>query len=1153
MPCVAVFSGKYALRNQIRPAIRCNSHKKRDTRTIIAAAVGWSLEFFLVPALLFAQTGRPTRYQYLYPVPNSTHVRPQTNIIVRFGDTIDSGTIAEEVVHVVGSITGKHSGKLSLSDDNRTVVFRPAAPFREGENVTVGIGDGFRTSTGSVLPPVSYTFAVSPFERIQKRVPRVKDGMKTQTVPAFSVKRSPPAATGRDLSSRSLPETFPAVSVFENSTPAGDPLFLSNFAFDSAMTIPYLMILNRNGEPVFYRQTAACWDFKLQPTGTLTYYDEFLGYFVELDSSYHVVDEYMCMNGYNTNEHELRLLPDGHAWLMSYDGQVVGMDTVVEGGNPAALVFGLVIQELDRDKEVVFEWRSWDHFKITDALREDLTGMDIDYVHGNAIEIESDGNILISSRNMDEVTKIDHATGEIIWRLGGKNNQFTFVNDPDGFNAQHEIRRLPNGNVTLFDNGTYRGYSRAVEYALDESTYTATVAWEYRHSPDILGWALGSTQRLPNGNTLVGWGSANPTVTEVTPDGREVYEMGLAEGVYSYRVYSFPWKTNAFVPAVEVVMFPDAPVDHSSSYDLVIDNPTDHDILLTSLFTRTSVFMAVPQEEQFLAAHESIHVPLLFQPKSYGSFTDTLEIWSEDGTQGICQRVILRGSSYLPEVRTDPSRLVFGDVALGASEVRTVRVLNTSGSALLVDSIYTTIPEFVPDRNSLSVVTVDSVTVAFTPRVAGDFGDTLYLRISSLGMLLKLAMTGVSPAPVLSVSVLSLNFGSVMEGDSATLGFTVRNRSINPLTITGATVGTGAFGVLLATPAVIPGNDSLVAGVRFSPEVSGTFTDTLSLVSDGGTAEISLRGTSSLPTIATDPSALAFGGVVRGESKQLTVKILNASGYTLEVDSIYTKKPEFAVNKGSCTVSSADSVTVTFTPGSFGDIRDTLYLRNNSAVPLKRVVLSGTSPAPVLSASASSLIFPTVQIGDTSTLVLMLRNLSINPLRVTGASVRTGVFAAVLATPAMIPGNDSIAAGVRFFSKVPGTFPDTLVFVSDGGTESVLLRGIATDPAAGIELTADGIPGAFSLSQNYPNPFNPSTTILFGLPEASGVRLTVYDVIGRQVAVLVNGQLAPGYYRCMWNAAGIASGVYLYRLTATPVNAGSTQIFSQVKKFVLMQ
>src|SRR3972149_1817235 len=80
--------------------------------------------------------------------------------------------------------------------------------------------------------------------------------------------------------------------------------------------------------------------------------------------------------------------------------------------------------------------------------------------------------------------------------------------------------------------------------------------------------------------------------------------------------------------------------------------------------------------------------------------------------------------------------------------------------------------------------------------------------------------------------------------------------------------------------------------------------------------------------------------------------------------------------------------------------------------------------------------------------------------------------------------------------------------------------------------TCNTIPQHFKLEQNYPNPFNPGTTIGFGVPVKSFVRLTIYDVLGRHLATLVEGELAAGPYQKYWNASGLPSGVYIYRMEA---------------------
>jgi hypothetical protein len=76
----------------------------------------------------------------------------------------------------------------------------------------------------------------------------------------------------------------------------------------------------------------------------------------------------------------------------------------------------------------------------------------------------------------------------------------------------------------------------------------------------------------------------------------------------------------------------------------------------------------------------------------------------------------------------------------------------------------------------------------------------------------------------------------------------------------------------------------------------------------------------------------------------------------------------------------------------------------------------------------------------------------------------------------------------------------------------------------------DALPTEFNLSQNYPNPFNPSTKIEFSIPEASDVRLEVFNMLGQKVQTLKNERMAAGYYSVVFEAGGLSSGVYVYQL-----------------------
>lgn len=106
---------------------------------------------------------------------------------------------------------------------------------------------------------------------------------------------------------------------------------------------------------------------------------------------------------------------------------------------------------------------------------------------------------------------------------------------------------------------------------------------------------------------------------------------------------------------------------------------------------------------------------------------------------------------------------------------------------------------------------------------------------------------------------------------------------------------------------------------------------------------------------------------------------------------------------------------------------------------------------------------------------------------------------------------------------------------------------LATDNGGwvGVQNISSEIPDGFSLQQNYPNPFNPSTKIKFAIPVSSFVKLAVYDMLGREVSSLVNEQLNAGTYEYEFEAAGLNSGIYFYKI--------STESFSDVKKMILIK
>jgi hypothetical protein len=294
------------------------------------------------------------------------------------------------------------------------------------------------------------------------------------------------------------------------------------------------------------------WAWKVNENNQITYFDrQSKGWFV-MDSLENITDTVYCQNGYQADNHDFLALENGNYVIFAYDEQPYATDTISPDGSSNASVIGLVIQELDPDHNVVFEWKSCDHFFMSNYPNINFNPNVIDFLHCNAIDIDEDGHFLISNRNISEITKIHRTTGEIIWRFGGSQSDFEFTNDYP-FSKQHCIKSLGNNHYLLFDNGnqsdTYTGgikRSRGVEYALDLNDFTATKTWDYVHSDSLFTPSIGSIQRLDNGNTLINFGNnqnieRGSVVIEVDANNNVVFELEMDNGQNIYCANKANW------------------------------------------------------------------------------------------------------------------------------------------------------------------------------------------------------------------------------------------------------------------------------------------------------------------------------------------------------------------------------------------------------------------------------------------------------------------------------------------------------------------------------------------------------------------------------------------------------------------------------------
>lgn len=358
-------------------------------------------------------------------------------------------------------------------------------------------------------------------------------------------------------------DDLPVITIDIADNPSDGYIYMATLRRNLADPNPtprHLLILDNDGNFVYQEPIGRVFNFGRASNG-LRYYFAFSdngagrgvsnnGVWRMVDDENNIVREYTIQGDYPTQSHEFIYMDNGHVMLLSQP--LITTDLSAYGGDPQALVSEALIQELDEDNNIVWEWRSWEHLDYDDTSNlDELTNTPPDavsYLHINAFTIDLDGNIIVSARRFDELIKIDYETGDIIWRMGGgnsRNNQFNFIDDPlGGFTGQHHVQVLDNGNILLFDNGNnaQQRPARALEYEVNEDNLTATLVWSFTDPVGRSVGAMGSVQRLDNGNTLIGWGSANPSgsnVTEVTSDGEVVFALSLPPELIAYRVYRY--------------------------------------------------------------------------------------------------------------------------------------------------------------------------------------------------------------------------------------------------------------------------------------------------------------------------------------------------------------------------------------------------------------------------------------------------------------------------------------------------------------------------------------------------------------------------------------------------------------------------------------
>ena len=394
-------------------------------------------------------------------------------------------------------------------------------------------------------------------------------GVLDRTV-AKSLLSSPgPPSTPRWITRPDL--RIPALSVLRSEQGvSSDPIFIAPYNAPGGQA--GAVIADNSGAPIWENPLAGkvTTDFRVQRyrgEPVLTWWEGYIelghgvGEYVIADAAYRTVRRVQASRGLRGDLHEFLITPRGTALLTSY--VITRADLSDFGGSHEGTVQDAIFQEIDlASGELLLEWHSLDHVPFAESYAG--VTADWDYFHINSVDALEDGSLLVSSRSTHTIYKIDRS-GTIAWRLGGKHSDFEMAAG-SSFAWQHDVRRRPDGALSVFDNGAtpaVEKLSRALILDVDELSMKVSLISQYTH-PRILSGSQGSVQLLPNGNVFVGWGEA-PHVSEFDRSGHMLFDALLGHKYQSYRAFRLPWSGSpAESPAIALTGRPGERVAYAS-------------------------------------------------------------------------------------------------------------------------------------------------------------------------------------------------------------------------------------------------------------------------------------------------------------------------------------------------------------------------------------------------------------------------------------------------------------------------------------------------------------------------------------------------------------------------------------------------------------
>ncbi|HLM86390.1 MAG TPA: arylsulfotransferase family protein [Solirubrobacteraceae bacterium] len=451
-------------------------------------------------------------------------------------------------VQVLGSRSGAHAGVLRAYSTGTGESFLPTHPFLAGERVTVTAN----VETGGATRSASTTFTIAHQAPVSQK--------------EFPINPGEAHAVQRYASAPSLtPSTVRITTPAKPGAPAGD-LFLAPY---QGVGSPGPMIVEQDGNLVWFHPLPAGEDstnFQVQQYQGKPVLTWWQGRVLEVgfgqgedmiyNTSYQHIATIRAGNGYRADLHEIRLAPEGTAWIDIFDP--IDENLSPYHGLANGVILDSVIEEIDINTGLVmWEWHALGNIPPSESHKP-ISRSSIypwDYVHINSISpggagSAPPGDVLLSSRSTWALYDVDIHSGAVRWRLGGQHSSFKLGPGTRTY-WQHDAEWQPSGLISVFDNGSdppMERQSRGLLLDPNLTSHTVTLVKQFTNpTKTLLASSQGNVLSLPGGDWLMGYGGL-PNFTEYDASGHVLLDGTLGRSVQSFRTYLSPWSGQPTTP-----------------------------------------------------------------------------------------------------------------------------------------------------------------------------------------------------------------------------------------------------------------------------------------------------------------------------------------------------------------------------------------------------------------------------------------------------------------------------------------------------------------------------------------------------------------------------------------------------------------------------